>query len=58
MNEFEVLLVHDDLQKKGYDHYDIRSGNNCIWASVWRGGFCLDLYYIFREGRIVDIQVD
>jgi hypothetical protein len=54
MNEFEVLLVQDDLRKKGIEHYTMRPGNDCIWVSYG----LVECYYIFREGRIVDIQVD
>ena len=59
VNEFEYLVVQKDMQDKGYDNFSIRPGNGCVWASVSRGnGIWLDFYYIFREGRIVDIQVD
>jgi len=59
MDEFEIILVKDDLQKKGFSQYNIQAGNDCIWVSVNRGnGVWLDFYYIFREGRIADIQVD
>ncbi len=54
MNEFEVMLVQKDLQDKGIEHYTMRPGNECIWVSYG----LVDCYYIFREGRIVDIQVD
>ena len=59
VNEFEYLVVQKDMQDKGYDNVSIRPGNDCVWASVSRGnGIWLDFYYIFREGRIVDIQMD
>ena len=58
MNEFEILLVQKDLEEKGYINYKIQPGNDCVWASVMSGAFCLDFYYIFREGRLVDVQVD
>lgn len=59
MDEFDIILVQDDLQKKGFSQYNIQAGNDCIWVSVNRGnGVWLDFYYIFREGRIADIQVD
>ena len=54
MNEFEVILVHEDLHRKGIKNYTMRQGNDCIWVSYG----LVDCYYIFREGRIVDIQVD
>jgi hypothetical protein len=59
VNEFEFLLVHKDMQDSGYRDFSIRPGNNCVWASVNRGnGIWLDFYYIFRDGRIADIQID
>lgn len=54
VNSLEALLVQKDLQDKGIEHYTMRPGNDCIWVSYGR----VDCYYIFREGRIVDIQVD
>ena len=54
MNDFEVIMVADDLAKKGIQHYSMRPGNNCIWVSYG----LIDCYYIFRNGKIVDIQVD
>ena len=58
MNEFEVLVVQKDLEDKGFTNYQLRPGNDCIWAAVNRGSFWLDFYYIFHEGRLADIQVD
>ena len=54
VNSLEALLVQKDLQDKGIEHYTMRPGNDCIWVSHGR----VDCYYIFHEGRIVDIQVD
>jgi hypothetical protein len=54
MNEFEVILVHEDLRQKGIKNYTMRQGNDCIWVTYG----LVDCYYIFREGRIVDIQFD
>jgi len=59
MNELEYLLVHNDMTKQGYTDFTLQPGNDCIWASVSRGnGIWLDFYYIFRDGRIADIQID
>lgn len=54
VNSLEALLVQADLQSKGIEHYTMRPGKDCIWVSYG----LVDCYYIFREGRIVDIQVD
>ena len=54
MNEFEVILVQDDLAKKGVENYNLYPGNNCIWVQYHQ----VNCYYIFREGKIVDVQYD
>ena len=54
INEFEAMLVIEDLRQKGIVHYTMRPGNNCIWVSFG----LVNSYYIFNHGRIVDIQVD
>lgn len=54
MNEFEVIMVRDDLAKKGIQDYRMQPGNDCIWVSYG----LVNCYYIFRDGRIVDIQID
>jgi hypothetical protein len=54
VNSLEALLVQKDLQDKGIENYTMRPGNDCIWVSYG----LVDCYYIFREGRIVDIQFD
>lgn len=54
LNPFEVMLVTADLEKKGIKYYDMRPGNDCIWVNYG----LVNCYYIFRDGRIVDIQID
>jgi len=54
LNEFEVLVVADLLEKKGVTHYTLTRGNECIWAYYGH----INEYYIFRDGRVVDIQID
>jgi hypothetical protein len=54
MNEFEVIIVTNELVKRGVTHYTMRPGNNCIWVS-YNG---LETYWIFQEGKLVDIQID
>ena len=54
MNEFEVMLVTEDLRIKGIENYTMRPGNDCVW--VTHG--LVNCYYIFRDGRIADIQID
>lgn len=54
VNEFEAIVVMDDLQKKGIRYATLTPGNDCVWA-YWGNQ---NWYYIFREGRVVDIQID
>jgi len=54
MNEFEVLLIQDDLVKKGIMNYEMRPGNDCIWVNYG----LVNCYYIFRNGKIADVQFD
>lgn len=54
LKQNEVILVQEHLAQKGIQHYDIRPGNDCIWVNYGQ----VNCYYIFRDGRIVDIQFD
>jgi hypothetical protein len=54
LNPLEVILVADDMARKGINHYTMARGDDCIW--VYYGQ--MNLYYIFREGRLVDVQID
>lgn len=54
INEFELIVVMDKLTEEGVKHATIRKGNNSVWVA--RG--LINEYYIFRGGRLVDIQVD
>lgn len=54
LNSFEVLLVREDLKKKGISNYEMRPGNECIWVNYG----LVNCYYIFCNGKIVDIQFD
>jgi hypothetical protein len=54
LNELEVMVVAEHLQNKGVESYTLTQGNDCIWAYYG----LLNEYYIFRDGRLVDIQID
>ena len=55
MNEFEMLLVQDYMEKRHPNvFYTMLPGNDCIW--VYYGQ--MNLYFIFRDGKIADIQID
>jgi mannose-6-phosphate isomerase-like protein (cupin superfamily) len=54
VNELQAIVVMDLLEKKGIRHATLTPGNDCVWAYY---GY-INEYYIFREGRVVDIQID
>ena len=54
LNELEVLLVAEHYEKRGIKSYTLIPGNDCIWAYYGQ----INEYFIFREGRLVDIQID
>ena len=54
LNPLEVMLVCEDLERRGRTMYNLVPGNQCIWAQCHQ----LNLYYIFRDSKIVDIQID
>jgi hypothetical protein len=53
MNDFEIVKNYMDT-KYPQKLYTMQNANNCIWVSM---GLC-DMYFILRDGKIVDIQVD
>ena len=53
-NEFELILIQEDLRKKGITNYQTYPGNDAVWVSYG----LVNSYYIFQNGRIADIQVD
>jgi hypothetical protein len=58
INELELLVVVDHLEKRGTKRASIYKGNNCIWVATGSSSVPINEYFIFREGRLVDIQVD
>jgi len=56
LNEFELIVVQDYMAKHcpNVTHYTLAPGNECIWA--WYGQ--INEYFIFRDGRLVDVQID
>jgi hypothetical protein len=54
LNPFEVIQVQADLEKLGIKNYDMRPGNDCIWVNYG----LVNCYYIFRDGKIADVQFD
>lgn len=58
INEFDRILVMDDLKKRNIETYTMCPGNECVWVTHYRRGFAINDYYIIRKGRIVDIITD
>lgn len=54
LNPLEVLVVAEELEKRGVDYYTMRPGNDCVWVSYNR----LETYWIFKNSKLVDIQID
>ena len=54
LNEFEVMIVAEKLKAQGVENYTLTQGNGCIWAYYGH----INEYYIFKEGHLVDIQID
>jgi hypothetical protein len=56
LNPLEVILVEDWMKqnKPTVTAYTMTRGNDCIWA-YWS---YMNYYFIFRDGKIVDIQID
>ena len=58
LNPIEVMQVEIDLEGKGIKDYKLAEGNDCIRVQAGSCSVPLNLYYIFRNGAIADVQVD
>ena len=54
INELQLLQVMGDMEQRNIKSYTVRPGNNCIWVSY----NLVDCYYLFRDGRIAEIEFD
>jgi hypothetical protein len=56
LNPLEVIQVEDYMSKNypGVTHYTMTEGNDCIWVYY----SFINMYFIFRGGKIHDIQID
>ena len=55
LNPLELLVVEEDLSRKGIRNYQILPGNACIWVSYG----LVNAYYIFNsKSQLVDLQFD
>ena len=55
LNEFETIQVGAYMEKH-YPTvmYTMTPGNDCVW--VYYGS--INMYFVFRDGKIADIQID
>lgn len=58
INELELIVVMDHLEQRGTKWADIYKGNDCIWVASGSGSCPINEYFIFRDGKLVDIQID
>jgi hypothetical protein len=58
INELELIVVQDYLQKRGTRYATIYKGNDCVWVASGSSSCPINEYFIFREGHLVDIQID
>ena len=58
INELELIVVMDHLEKRGTKWADILKGNDCIWVASGSSSCPINEYFIFRDGKLVDIQID
>ena len=56
LNPLEVILVEDWMTTNSpkVTAYTMTQGNDCIWVYY----SYMNLYFIFRNGRIADVQID
>ena len=58
INELELMVVLDRLEKRGTKWADIYKGNQCVWVATGSSSCPINEYFVFREGSLVDIIVD
>lgn len=55
VNEFEAIQVGEYMDARHPSvHYTMTPGNDCVW--VYFGS--QNWYFIFRNGKIADVQID
>jgi len=58
INEFELIIVLDELKRKRCEYATVMPGNECVWVSSGSSNCPINEYYIFKGGRLVDVQID
>lgn len=56
LNPLEVILVEEYMTRMfpRVTHYTMTEGNDCVWVYYSH----MNLYFVFRNGKIVDVQID
>ena len=52
--EQDLEVVKQKLAEQGIQHYTTYKANHCVGVSYGR----ISAYYIVRNGKVVDIQID
>lgn len=52
--ESDKEIVIAELAKEGKEYYTLYPANNCVGVSYGR----VSAYYIVRDGKVVDVQID
>lgn len=58
VNEFELIVVLDKLRERGTQYATVMPGNDCVWVASGSSSVPINEYFIFRGGKLVDIQID
>jgi hypothetical protein len=56
LNPLEVILVEEYMTRQWpkVTHYTMTEGNQCVWVYYSN----MNLYFVFRDGKVVDVQID
>ena len=58
INVLELMVVMDYLERRGTKWADVLKGHDCVWVASGSSSCPINEYFIFRDGRLVDIQMD
>lgn len=58
INPLELFEIEEHLKKRGTRSATILKGNQCVWVASGSSSCPINEYFIFRGGKLVDIQID
>ena len=58
VNELELIVVLDQLKARGTEYATVMPGNDCVWVASGSASVPINEYFIFNQGKLVDVQVD